>query len=190
MDLRRESSSVADSTTLWLPRSAVLVLGFAFKRSAASLSRLETALAEYQRLVGADGCEPAVIVTGGETQVEEGMEGITEAQFMREHLVAHGVVAEHIRLEENAKYTIQNGLFVRAILESLREEVGAQLRSVVLVTNAFHMPRSKAIFGYILGTAAAGTYIHIASRCLCRCLCVSLCVSLRVSRLLCVLFNE
>eukprot|EP01044_Picomonas_judraskeda_P020740 COSAG03_NODE_4693_length_1464_cov_4.609524_3_plen_132_part_00 len=98
----------------------------------------------------------------------------------------HTHTHEHIRLEENAKYTIQNGLFVRAILESLREEVGAQLRSVVLVTNAFHMPRSKAIFGYILGTAAAGAYIHIASRCLCRCLCVSL----SVSRSLCVLLNE
>ena len=51
MDLRRESSADSNSGTLWSPRSAVLVLGFAFKRSAASLSRLATALAEHERLV-------------------------------------------------------------------------------------------------------------------------------------------
>ncbi len=158
MDLRRESSASAASSTLWVPRSAVLVLGFAFKRSAASQCRLETALAEHHRLTIADGSEPAVIVTGGETRVEEGMVGITEAQFMRDYLVSHGVVREHIRLEENAKYTIQNGLFVRAILDALREEVGAQLSNVVLVTNTFHMPRSRAIFGYLLGSGADGEF--------------------------------
>jgi hypothetical protein len=136
----------------------VLVLGFAFKRSAASHSRLETALAEHRRLCATDGCEPAVIVTGGETREEVGLEGVTEARFMRDYLVGHGVALEHVRLEESAKYTIQNGLFVRAILESLREEVGAQLSNVVLVTNAFHMPRSKAIFGYVLGSDGDGEF--------------------------------
>ena len=150
MDLRRESSADSNSGTLWSPRSAVLVLGFAFKRSAASLSRLATALAEHERLCLADGCEPAIVVTGGETTVEAGLEGVSEAQFMRDELAGRGVPMEHILLEESAKYTIQNGLFVRAILESLRERVGAQLSSVVLVTNAFHMARSKAIFGYLL----------------------------------------
>ena len=71
--------------------------------------------AEYRRLHELERAEPAVIVTGGEARVEEGLEGVTEARFMRDELVKRGVDAERVWLEEAAKYTIQNGVFVRGL---------------------------------------------------------------------------
>ena len=116
---------------------AVIILGFAFRRSEAFQLRIEHGLREYHRLSKA-GRSVWLVVTGGDTQ----RVGETEAHHMARVATAAGVPTDRIILEDEARYTIENALFVRRAVEALPERV----TEAVLVTNAFHMERSLMIF--------------------------------------------
>ena len=59
---------------------------------------------------------------------------------------AHGVPAERVLREDEARYTIENALFVRRLLDQRPTRVG----TVALVTSSFHMERSRLIFSAVL----------------------------------------
>lgn len=63
----------------------------------------------------------------------------TEAEAMRDLLLADGVPPEVIRLEDRSRNTHENILFARPILEDLG------LREVVIVTDRTHAPRARLI---------------------------------------------
>lgn len=152
--MERRASWDPLSSRPWRPTRAVVVLGFLRKTvppysmqdrdkeyaeagaTTALENRLELAREEYAK----DATGTAVIVTGGDMQKL----GRTEADFMACWLQARGVAFEHIRREEDARHTIENGSNVRLLVEELR------VRHVVLVTNTFHMQRSAVVFRWAL----------------------------------------
>ena len=110
---------------------AALVLGYALdpagRPQPSLVARVEHA-ADLQRrgLVG------RVVVSGGAARA-----GVTEAEVMRDLLIARGVPPELIHLEDRARSTEENFACARPILASL----GA--RRVLLVTEPWHMPRAE-----------------------------------------------
>ncbi|MGF1541552.1 MAG: YdcF family protein [Pleurocapsa sp.] len=85
-----------------------------------------------------DGLAPLIIVSGGRIQwfgTEE-----SEAQDMAQILELIGVPPEAIILEPDSVNTHENAAYTQQILQ----EKG--INKILLVTSAFHMPRSLAIF--------------------------------------------
>lgn len=76
-----------------------------------------------------------LLMSGGPTSP-----GGTEAAVMRDLALAAGAGAELITVERRALNTIQNALFCRGILRR------RNWRRVLVVTDAFHVPRSRYIF--------------------------------------------
>lgn len=76
-----------------------------------------------------------LLMSGGPTSP-----GGTEAAVMRDLALAAGAGGELITLERRAQNTIQNALFCRALLRR------HNWRRVLVVTDAFHVPRSRYIF--------------------------------------------
>ncbi len=68
-----------------------------------------------------------------------GRHGPTEAEAMRDLLLADGVPPEAIRLEDRSRNTHENILFAKPILDAL----GA--RESVIVTDRTHAPRARLI---------------------------------------------
>ncbi len=68
-----------------------------------------------------------------------GRHGPTEAEAMRDLLLADGVPSEAIRLEDRSRNTHENILFAKPILDAL----GA--REAVIVTDRTHAPRARLI---------------------------------------------
>ena len=64
----------------------------------------------------------------------------SEAEAMRQVLEIMGVPAEAVWIEPDSRNTYENGVLSKAILD----EKG--INKIVLVTSAYHMPRSVAIF--------------------------------------------
>ncbi len=85
-----------------------------------------------------DGLAPLIIVSGGRIQWFGG--GDSEAQDMAEILKLVGIPSKAIILEPNSLNTYQNAAYTKKILQ----EKG--INKILLVTSAFHMPRSLAIF--------------------------------------------
>ncbi len=84
-----------------------------------------------------------IIVSGGNIQKE----GKTEALFMRDYLVEHGIDSSRIYIEEQANNTYQNLDFSQEIIEEIRrdnESEDNKFNRIGLVTSAFHMNRIKA----------------------------------------------
>jgi uncharacterized SAM-binding protein YcdF (DUF218 family) len=79
----------------------------------------------------------------------------TEAAVMRDLALAAGAEAGRISLERRALNTIQNALFCRGIL------CRHGWRRVLVVTDAFHVPRSRYIFAR-LGLAVTVTGVRPA----------------------------
>jgi hypothetical protein len=67
--------------------------------------------------------------------------GETEAATMQRELIGLGVPPEQMLLEPVAKHTIQNALRAHALLQSR-----PALRTLVVCTNTFHLPRTRVIF--------------------------------------------
>jgi uncharacterized SAM-binding protein YcdF (DUF218 family) len=92
--------------------------------------RIVHALALYKA-----GKAPRIIITGG------GRPGVrTEAEIMFDLLTLMGVPARAILLEDKSRDTHQNAVFTAAKLEKLG------INKILLVTSAFHMRRSEALF--------------------------------------------
>jgi uncharacterized SAM-binding protein YcdF (DUF218 family) len=93
-------------------------------------SRLDRALGLYRAgLVG------RILVTGG-----RGKTGFEEADVMRDHLLAHGVPAEDLLVDRQGHTTFHSAVRARAILDNLG------LRSVVLCSQYYHLPRARLAF--------------------------------------------
>lgn len=112
LDLRRPPSQAADV-------ALVFGCGEAWKSEA----RLRQALAVYE-----GGLAPDLIVSGG---VRMPGRGETEAEWFRDWLVAHGVPAARVHLENRATNTAENAAFSWPILEA------RGWRRVILVMSDF-----------------------------------------------------
>ncbi|WHT22407.1 YdcF family protein [Crossiella sp. CA-258035] len=100
-------------------------------------ARIERGLALYRRDRAAGG-EPVLVVSGGQGPGET----TTEAAAMRDYLLARGVPAEHIVLEDRARTTEENLRFSAALVT----RPGAR---IVAVTNNYHVFRT-AVLSYQL----------------------------------------
>jgi uncharacterized SAM-binding protein YcdF (DUF218 family) len=85
------------------------------------------------------GKAPIVVVSGGPYPVLNG-EYRSEADDMRDVLIAFGVPDRAIRVERDSRNTYENVLFTKRVLG---DKPGAK---ALLVTSAFHMPRAVALF--------------------------------------------
>ncbi len=82
------------------------------------------------------GKAPLLILTGGYTT-----DGWTsEAQAMKEFILALGIPEESVLLEDQSLNTSQNATNTAGLLQK------SGLKEIILVTSALHMPRAKALF--------------------------------------------
>lgn len=129
------SWSHTDSDT---PVEAVVVLGAGVNGTEPSYSlrvRLEAALAYIQ-----DRPDIPVVVSGGRGRGEE----ISEARCMADWLIARGVEAERVLLEDQATNTEENIRFSKEILS----DKGIYLTdNVAVVTSDFHLCRAAWLWG-------------------------------------------
>lgn len=80
-----------------------------------------------------------VVVTGGQGPDEPS----TEAQAMRDYLVAKGLDGERIWLEEEAHNTSQNLYYTKALLES--RGIDPETAHILVVSNGFHLARVRML---------------------------------------------
>jgi uncharacterized SAM-binding protein YcdF (DUF218 family) len=116
--------------------NCVIVLGAGLKGETPTLvltQRLDNALGYIAKKPGT-----TVIVSGGQGTGET----ITEAEAMKRYLVRHGTPEELIIKEENSTSTYENMVFSKKLYE---QELGTQLNRVMIITNDFHMFRSKLL---------------------------------------------
>lgn len=85
-----------------------------------------------------EGKAPKIVLSGG--RIKWFGKEISEAEDMAKILKLAGVPAEAILQEGNSLNTHENALFTKPILEE------NDISKVLLVTSAFHMPRSLKIF--------------------------------------------
>ncbi len=83
------------------------------------------------------GKAPKVVVSGGNVFVEPGT--LSNGEYSRQLLVEWGVDSAAIEVEGNSRSTYENARNTAALL-------GSDSGPVLLVTSAFHMRRSKALF--------------------------------------------
>jgi len=69
---------------------------------------------------------------------------ITEARAGADYLLRHGVDPARIALEESSFDTVGNAYFSRVI-----HVIPRQLRRALMITSAFHMPRTEAVFRWV-----------------------------------------
>ena len=81
------------------------------------------------------GKAPVVLVTGGSPAG-----GRPEAKQIKDLLVVMGVPERRILLENVSRNTSENASFSAQILQS------RDMRQILLVTSAYHMPRAKGLF--------------------------------------------
>lgn len=74
----------------------------------------------------------------------------TEADAMREYAIDRGVDPERVLLEPEADDTIENGFYVRRVVDALDRQVEA----VSVVTSCYHAERAAYIFRRCFGDAA------------------------------------
>ena len=113
------------------PVDAIVVLGAAQyngRPTSVLRARLDHVVTLYDR-----GLAPLVVVTGGK---QEG-DATTEAEASRDYLVEHGLPPESILMENEGRDTWQSLQGVAALLTA------RQLTRVVLVSDGFHLLRSK-----------------------------------------------
>ncbi len=84
------------------------------------------------------GKAPIVIASGGQVFPESQAE--SESHYMSELMVEWGVTADAIIIEPNSRTTFENAVETKKLLDS------NGIRTVLLITSAFHMPRAYATF--------------------------------------------
>ncbi|MFJ3878592.1 YdcF family protein [Streptomyces sp. NPDC090077] len=108
----------------------------------------------------ARGSRPPVLLTSGGKGSDE---RVSEARAMADWLIAEGVPAEHVRLEENSATTEENMLFSKGIM--LADKPGYRC---VVVTNNFHafraamLARKTGVNGQVLGSPTARYFLPSA----------------------------
>lgn len=117
------------------PADAIVVMGAAQydgRPSPVFEARLEHAVALYR-----DGVARYLVVTGGKAEGDR----TTEAATARDYAIGHGVPAEAILMENEARTTLAS---IRAVASILRE---ADLRTAVFVSDRQHMLRVLRMAG-------------------------------------------
>jgi uncharacterized SAM-binding protein YcdF (DUF218 family) len=134
-----ERGIVPKAMTTIVPERAIVLLGGAMRGDAHS-GTLPDLNEQADRLVYAvalfkAGKAPLMILTGGGPEGER-----TEAQQMRDLLEVMGIPYDRMVLENQSRDTHDNAVYTAKILK----ERG--IKRVLLVTSAFHMRRSQALF--------------------------------------------
>lgn len=138
----------------------MIVLGCQVKSWGPSIllqDRLDTALGYWE-----EHPETTIVVSGGQGRNEP----MSEAQAMRDYLVGHGVPEGQILMEDQSRNTLQN---LRYSLELLEEEGYDTSQGVIVVSNGFHLARSRLLWGRITGdtenlSTLAAPSSHVPSR--------------------------
>ncbi|MEV6679372.1 YdcF family protein [Streptomyces erythrochromogenes] len=118
-------------------------------------SRLRKGQQIYEVQLARSGRPPVLLVSGGKGSDEK----VAEARAMADWLIAEGVPAEHIVLEDRSTTTEENMLFSRQIMEA--HDPGYRC---VVVTNNFHafraamLARKSGVNGQVLGSPTAKYY--------------------------------
>ena len=121
------------------------------------LDRLDTALEHLE-----SNPDMTVVVTGGQGENEP----VSEAQAMYDYLTERGVSEEQILMEDRATSTLEN---LHNTSELLAEHGYDTTQEILVVTNDFHLTRTRMLFkrvwggDYNLNTLAAPTS-HLPSR--------------------------
>ena len=112
----------------------ILILGAGLIRGEEiSLSlqyRLKTGLREHQK-----NPDAYIIVSGGKGSDES----ISEAQAMKQWLIAHGVADDQILMEDQSRNTYENFLFTQEVMK--QHHIASS--HITLITNRFHMRRAR-----------------------------------------------
>lgn len=113
---------------------AIVVLGAALDQaggmSPALAKRVETGIQAYR-----DGAAPLLIMSGGKTGPLR-----AEAEAMAERAYQAGLAVEVVLLEDRSLNTWQNAAFVKELV------LARKLERLLLVSDAVHLPRARAIF--------------------------------------------
>lgn len=121
---------------------AIVVLGggtqpFVYPRSGPEVDDAGDRIIYGARLYR-EGKAPLILVTGGRLPWSFSPEGA--AHEMADLMTFMGVPEDMILLEEESANTYENAIFTKDILEPMG------ITRIILVTSAFHMPRSVAVF--------------------------------------------
>ncbi|MEU9415580.1 YdcF family protein [Streptomyces sp. NPDC051000] len=118
-------------------------------------SRLRKGMRIHTAQLARGGPAPLLLPSGGKGSNEK----VAEARAMADWLIAEGVPAEHVVLEDRSRTTEENLTFSRTIMEQAK----ADYRCVV-VTNNFHafraamMARKAGVNGQVLGSPTAAYF--------------------------------
>ncbi|MEV7446398.1 YdcF family protein [Streptomyces sp. NPDC091204] len=118
-------------------------------------SRLRKGQQIYEGQLARGGRPPLLIVSGGKGSDEK----VSEARAMADWLIAEGVPAEHVVLEDRSTTTEENMRFSRELMEA--HDPGYRC---VVVTNNFHafraamLARKTGVNGQVLGSPTAKYY--------------------------------
>ena len=111
---------------------AIIVLGAQVKPdgtlSLQLQNRMELAVEQYR-------AHPQTVVVCG---AQGGTEPVTEAEAMRDYLLAHGVPDTDILMDDSSFNTRQN-------LANARKLLGDEVEKVLIVTSNYHLPRAMAL---------------------------------------------
>lgn len=94
-----------------------------------------------------DNPEAKAVVSGGQGEGED----ISEAECMRRYLIAHGIAAERILMENRSTSTKENLAFSKAVIQA----DGGDASSVAIVSSGYHLYRAKQTAS-LLGMNATG----------------------------------
>lgn len=127
---------------------AALVLGSKVEPGGKPSVRLKARLDRTAELFK-EGHFPLIIVSGG-----HGIEGYPEGTVMKEYLVEQGVPAEVIIADNEGVDTWSSAVNTAVILDERR------IQSVLVVTQYFHLPRSRMALRKCGVTEIASAYPH------------------------------
>ncbi|MDK9496344.1 YdcF family protein [Streptomyces katrae] len=122
-------------------------------------SRLRKGQQIYEAQLARGSRPPVLLTSGGKGSDER----VSEARAMADWLIAEGVPAEHVKLEENSATTEENMLFSKGIM--LADKPGYRC---VVVTNNFHafraamLARKTGVNGQVLGSPTARYFLPSA----------------------------
>lgn len=136
------------ATAVWLgsmthqdtraPADVILVLGAGSyiddRINPCLVARVAHAAALHQ-----DAYAPIVVMSGGD---DSQWETVNESATMRAIGIARGIPAEQVYREGESTSTYENIIFSDEVFEQIEAETGSEIRSVLLVTEAYHNPRA------------------------------------------------
>ena len=118
----------------------MVVLGFQLNPDGSMrdelVERLNVALACAEKYPNA-----LIVCTGGGTAAEN--KSATEAGKMAEYLVAHGIAAERIIVEDRSQTTAQNAIYTYEVLSA----ECPQVRQIAIISSDYHIATGILLFG-------------------------------------------